>query len=193
MFQSRYSNQQKDTCCFLRLINMLTKHTPDSLIFISSFPVHKAYILYYLTCSMTTRLISFFVHTRKGVMTAMLLFKIHSWHFLDTPFMIYYCTHKGKYSGSLCLSVLLLSLSYSVLIVYNIHTHTYRGSERSHVNHVRRRLNMPRQNRKQERGENELHSQRFPFPSNVPYFLSHNSPPPTLTLHTHSHIPTKLL
>lgn len=71
---------------------------------------------------------------------------------------------------------------FSILKVFSLyHTHTHFGSERNHADDVRRWPNVLRQNRKQERGENVLHSQRFPLPSNVPHFLSHNSQPPTST------------
>lgn len=45
---------------------------------------------------------------------------------------------------------------------------------------------------KQERGENELHSQRLPFPCSLPRFLPHTSPHPISKTDTHTlrHIPT---
>lgn len=79
---------------------------------------------------------------------------------------------------------------FSLFITHTHTAHTHFGSERKHVDDVRRWPNVLRQNRKQERGENELHSQRFPLPSNVPHFLSHNSQPPTSTnplSHTSTH------
>lgn len=102
----------------------------------------------------------------------------------------------SHFEGEIYLCSLFITSGYvtafSRFIAYiREHTHKTAGTVRVTSG---RRASMPKPIGKQEMGRGggggELPSQRFPIPYSAPHFLSHNFPPPSLTLHTHAHNPT---
>ena len=105
--------KQKETCYLLREIDILNKTKQINL---QGIVINDLF-----SCIFWQGGFSFLI---KAVM-----FKICSWHFLNTPFMTDYCTSSIQRERTLCLSVLSLSLSHRLLSVYRTHTHTHAAWE----------------------------------------------------------------